>query len=96
MTTFRGGRPWEENKKKKIQLFSHGEKAGMVLCLAMVLFSLVHGDIPLFFFSSSFIVYEVQSALNKIDKERFHACCSFLWGLCLALFAGSILMAFSR
>ncbi len=94
MTAFRGGKPWEENKKKKLQLFSHGEKAGMMLCLAMMLFALVHGDMPLFFFSSSFIVYEVQSALNKIDSQRFHAHCSFLWGLCLALFIGSLFMAF--
>lgn len=93
MTAFRGGRPWEENKKKKLQLFSHGEKAGMMLCLAMMLFALKDGDVPLFFFSSAFIVYEVQSALNKIDGTRFHVYCSFLWGLSLALFIGSIFTA---
>ncbi len=93
MTAFRGGKPWENNKKKKLQLFSHGEKAGMMLCLAMMLFAMANGDIPLLFFSSSFIVYEVQNALSKIDAERFHAYCSFLWGLCLVLFIGSIFMA---
>lgn len=37
MSTFRGGKPWEEKKGKKLQLFTAGEKASLVLCLAMLI-----------------------------------------------------------
>lgn len=94
MSVFRGRIPGTEEKKKESPLFSNGEKAGMALCLAMLIFALSDGDVPLIFFSLSFLVYEGHNLVSKVGGERFHALASFLLGLGLALFAGSILLAF--
>ena len=94
MPVFRGKTPWSEEKKKKPPLFTSGEKAGMALCFAMQLFAVSDGDVPLFFFASSFLIYEVYNVLNRAGGERFHFLASFLLGLSLALFLGSIFMAF--
>lgn len=94
MSVFRGKTPWDEERKKQPPLFTNGEKAGMALCLAMQLFAASDGDVPLFFFASSFLLYEAYNLLNRMGGERFHALASFLLGLCLALFLGSIFMAF--
>ena len=94
MSVFRGRTPWTEEKKKRPPLFSTGEKAGMALCLAMLLFAISDGDVPLAFFSLSFLVYEGYNVVSKVGGERFHALASFLLGLGIALFAGSIVMAF--
>lgn len=93
MPTFRGGDPTPK-KKKKERLFSHGEKAGIALCLAMLLFALSDWDLPLAFFSLSFIIYEAYNVVNKLGGTRMHALASFLLGLCIAFFVGSIFMAF--
>ena len=52
------------------------------------------GDVPLALFSLSFLVYEGYNVVSKVGVERFHALASFLLGLGIALFAGSIVMAF--
>ena len=54
MSTFRGGKPWEEKKGKKLQLFTAGEKASLVLCLAMLIFALQSEDVPLCFLIFAF------------------------------------------
>lgn len=94
MSTFRGGRPWEEDKKQRKQLFSAGEKASIVLCLAMLIFALHSSDVPLCFLIMAFYCYELQKVMDKINAKRFHFAISLLWGLCLSLFFGSIFMAF--
>lgn len=94
VTVFRGKTPWKEEKKKQPPLFTNGEKAGMALCLAMLLFAVSAGDVPLIFFTLSFLVYEAYNVVTKAGGERFHVLASFLLGLCIALFAGSIVMAF--
>ena len=94
MPVFRGRTPWTEEKKKQPSFFTSGEKAGMALCLAMLLFAISAGDVPLAFLSLSFLVYEGSNVVGKAGGERFHALASFLLGLGIALFAGSIFMAF--
>ena len=94
MSTFRGGKPWEEKKGKKLQLFTAGEKASLVLCLTMLIFALQSKDVPLCFLIFAFFCYELQNVLAKIAGQRFRFLVSLLWGLCISLFVGSILMAF--
>ncbi len=94
MGTFRGGKPWEENKKQKRQLFTAGEKASLILCLAMLIFALQSADVPLCFFVLAFFCYEVLNVMSKIDAQKFKFLISLLWGLCLSLFVGSVFMAF--
>ena len=94
MATFRAGKPWEKESKKKLQLFTAGEKAGLLLCLAMLIFALKSADVPLGFFIMSFFCFEVQNVMGKVDGKRFHFAISLLWGLCLSLFIGSVFMAF--
>lgn len=71
MSTFRGGKPWEEKKGKKLQLFTAGEKASLVLCLAMLIFALQSEDVPLCFLIFAFFCYELQNVLAKIAGQRF-------------------------
>lgn len=95
MEAFRGKKkPWEQEKEKKVQLFSNGEKAGMALCLAMLLFAISQWDVPLVFFSASFLIYEGYNVADKVGGERLHFLASLLRGLSLALFFGSILLVF--
>ena len=94
MSTFRGGRPWEKDKKQSKRLFSAGEKASIVLCLAMLVFALQSADVPLCFLIMAFYCYELQNVMSKINAKRFHFGISLLWGLCISLFLGSIFMAF--
>ncbi|MDD3114355.1 MAG: hypothetical protein PHQ44_01300 [Anaerovibrio sp.] len=95
MTAFRGKKkPWEAEAKKDARLFSHGEKAGMALCLAMLLFSIGAGDVPLGFFAGAFLVYEGQRAVSAAGGERCRSLASLLQGLCFAMFLGSIFLAF--
>lgn len=94
MSAFRGGKPWEEEKKKKTQIFSAGEKASLVLCLAMLIFALQSADVPLGFLIMAFFCYELQKVMAKINDKRFRFGISLLWGLSISLFFGSILMAF--
>ena len=94
MSVFRGKTPWDEERKKPPPLFTSGEKAGMALCFAMQLFAVSDADVPLFFFASSFLLYEGYNVMNRMGGRRFHALASFLLGLCLALFLGSIFIAF--
>ena len=54
MSVFRGRTPWTEEKKKQPPLFSTGEKAGMALCLAMLLFAISDGDVRWHFFPCPF------------------------------------------
>lgn len=93
MPVFRGRTPWNEEKKKQPPLFTNGEKAGMALCLAMLLFAVSDGDVPLVFFTLSFLVYEAHNVAVRAGEGRFHSLASFLLGLCIALFAGSLVMA---
>lgn len=95
MTAFRGKwKPWEQEKKKEQRLLSHGERAGMALCIAMLLFSMSEGDVPLGFLAMSFLVYEGYNIADKAGGERFHFLASLLKGLCFTLFAGSLILLF--
>lgn len=94
MSTFRAGKPWEEKKPKKLQVFTAGEKASLVLCLAMLIFALQSKDVPLCFLIFAFFCYELQNVIGKVAGKRLHFLVSLLWGLCISLFIGSILLAF--
>ena len=71
MSTFRGGKPWEEKKGKKLQLFTAGEKASLVLCLAMLIFALQSEDVPLCFLIFAFFCYELQNEISCENLTSF-------------------------
>lgn len=94
MGTMRARMPWDDPPQKKIKLFTSGEKAAMVLCLAMLLFAASDGDVPLMFFSMAFLVYEVHSVVEKLNGNTPCFVSNFCKGLSLAMFFGSLAMAF--
>ena len=85
--------PIEDNKNKIEPTFSNGEKAGMALCLAMFLFGLSDGDLPLCFFSASFLVYELHVLLKKARGDEDWFMSNLLKGMSIAMFVGSIAIA---
>ena len=96
MPAFRGKKmPWEKEDGGREDTLTHGEKAGMLLCTAMLLFSISDGDVPLGFLSASFLAFEGYRMLDIAGGEAFHPLSAFLRGLCLALAAGSVLMLFT-
>lgn len=94
MGSMRARMPWEDPPKKKIKLSTGGEKAAMILCMAMLLFAASDGDIPLLFFSLAFLIYEVHSLLERLNGDSPHPLSNFCKGLSLAMFFGSLAMAF--
>ena len=79
---------------KKEAIFTNGEKAGMALSLALFLFGLADGDIPLCFFTASFLVYEAHIVLKKARGNQEWFLANVLKGMSIAMFVGSIAMVF--
>lgn len=78
--------------EKKEPLFTNGEKAGMALALALFLFGVFDGDVPLCFFVASFLVYEAHAVLKKARGDQDWFLSNLLKGMSIAMFFGSITM----
>ena len=84
--------PWDEPKVKDKKMFNNGEKGGMLLGMALLLFSIVTGDVPLGFFLFSFVLFEIRLGLLRLDNSRMNFLANFLLGLAISLCLGSVVM----
>ena len=82
-----------ETTNKKEAMFSNGEKAGMALSLVLFLFGLGDGDIPLCFFTGSFLIYEAHVVMKKARGNNDWFMSNLFKGMSIAMFFGSIFMA---
>ncbi|MCR5176753.1 MAG: hypothetical protein K6C05_07850 [Anaerovibrio sp.] len=85
--------PVEPSGKKKKPIFSNGEKAGTALSAALFLFGLADWDVPLCFLTSAFLVYEAHVFFKESRGGNDWFLSNFLWGVSIALFFGSIVLA---
>ncbi len=80
--------------KKKTSTFTNGEKAGMALALALLLFGIADRDVPLCFFTGSFLVYELHVVAKKSRGNQDWFLSKMLKSMSIAMFFGSIAMVF--
>lgn len=92
MPGMRSKLPTEEKNNKIEPTFSNGEKAGMALCLVMFLFGLSDWDLPLCFFTASFLIYELHVVLKVARGNKDWFMSNLLKGMSIAMFVGSIMM----
>ncbi|ORT99212.1 hypothetical protein D081_2077 [Anaerovibrio sp. JC8] len=84
--------PINETNDKKDTTFSNGEKAGMALSLVLFLYGLSDWDLPLCFFTGSFLIYEAHVLLRKARGDQDWFMSNLLKGMSIAMFVGSIMM----
>lgn len=96
MTAFRTKKPWEAEKPARKSIFSHGERAGLMLCTVMFIYSVSAGDVPLGFFAMSFILFICHKFLETLGEKnpRIGFLAGVIQGLYIAFFFGSILLIF--
>ena len=92
MAGMRSKIPIEENNNKVEPAFSNGEKAGMALSLVLFLFGLSDCDLPLCFFTASFLIYEFHVVLKLARGNQDWFMSNLLKGMSIAMFIGSIMM----
>ena len=80
--------------KKKDTTFTNGEKAGMALSIVLFLYGVVDRDVPLCFFTGSFLIYEMHVVAKKARGNNEWFLSNLLKGMSIAMFFGSIVMIF--
>ena len=96
MTVFRGKWPAEpENDNKKSKgLLKNGERSGIVLAAALIIYGVINSDVPLCFFMLAFILFYGHVWLERSQLTQLASLSNVLKGLSITMLIGSVIMIF--
>ena len=78
--------------KQQVKIMSRGERTGMIMAVSVLLYALLAKDLPVAFFSLSFLFFEIRPLTILLGKKAAPTASNFLQGFSIALFFGAILL----
>ena len=91
----------EEDKKKSAlpapeirRKLSHAETSGIAISAVMLVYSLTEGDKPLFFLSTSLLIFLLRPLIGALFGEHNRAVQNALHSFSIVLFIGALIFLF--
>ncbi|MGN0941225.1 MAG: hypothetical protein ACI4OA_05935 [Selenomonadaceae bacterium] len=81
----------DEPPKKRDRLFTHPQKASMMLAVFLLIYALVAWDLPLFFLLVSFLMFMLRPLVAKYLSESL---ANVMKGFSVSVGIGSFIMMF--
>ena len=78
--------------KQQVTTISRGERTGMVIAASVLFYALIAKDLPVAFFSLSFLLFEIRPLTVLLGGKAASMASNFLQGFSIALFFGAILL----
>lgn len=84
----------KEQTEERPKTFSKGEKTGMLIAAGTLLYGLFANDLPVVFFTASFLSFMGRSLAETAGGAKGAALSNFLKGLGIALLLGAFFLLF--